>query len=272
MNRTAPDTRFILITRPLSKTLSALLSAALILIPVLPANSAYGRGSRTPASAQRLARSAMPTAAPLVPSITATKTDSFPDPDGDNKAEPGDTITYTVTITNNGTDATNVVFNDTVDPNTTLVPGSVQTQPIASNDSYNVLGNVRIQPNAAAGLLANDCDPDNGGPCNSAGLTASGPSSSANGGDVTVNADGSFSYNPPAGYEGPDSFTYTVTDPTGKTDTATATFTVNEMVWFVDNAAPPGDGRLTSPFNNLASLNGVGDPDESFDVIYILQG
>ncbi len=258
----------------LSVTLSSLLTTALILIPVLPARPALAasdRGRTNPSESVKVAPSAA-LAAPLVPSLTATKTDSFADPDGDGKAEPGDTITYNVTITNNGTDATNVTFTDTVDANTTLVPGSVATQPIASDDSYNVLGNVQIQPNAAGGLLANDCDPDNGGPCSSAGLTASGPSTSAQGGNVTVNADGSFSYNPPAGYEGPDSFTYTVTDPTGKTDTATANFTVNEMVWFVDNAAPAGDGRLTSPFNSLANVSNGSDPDEPFDVIYVLEG
>src|SRR3712207_9568184 len=60
--------------------------------------------------------------APLfaAPNIVATKVDSWDDsltPDG--KAEPGQTITYTVTITNTGdADATGVVFNDTVDPNT----------------------------------------------------------------------------------------------------------------------------------------------------------
>ena len=237
----------------LSVTLSSLLSTALILIPALPVRPAYAasdaRRNHPSESVARLkVAPGAALSAPLVPSLTATKTDSFSDPDGDGKAEPGDTITYTVTVNNNGTDATNVQFTDTVDPNTTLVPGSVATQPIASNDSYGVLGNVRIQPNAASGLLANDCDPDNGGPCGSAGLTASGPSSSAQGGNVSVNGDGSFSYNPPAGYEGPDSFNYSVTDPTGKTDTATATFTVNEMVWFVDNAAPAGgDGRLTAP-------------------------
>src|SRR2546421_3768176 len=57
------------------------------------------------------------------PTITATKTDAWDDtatPDG--KAEPGQTITYTVTISNTGTaDATGVQFNDSVDPNTSLV-------------------------------------------------------------------------------------------------------------------------------------------------------
>jgi uncharacterized repeat protein (TIGR01451 family) len=156
------------------------------------------------------------------PIITATKTDSVP---LSTQLPPGSTITYTVTVSNIGNaPATNVQFNDTIDPNTTFVGGSVTTQPIAVNDSYNVIGNVRIQPNAAQGLLANDCDPDPaGGPCTNAGLMASGPSTTTQGGNLTINGDGSFSYNPAPGFTGTDTVTYTVTDATSKTDTATAT-------------------------------------------------
>src|SRR2546423_6298599 len=191
------------------------------------------------------------------PTITATKTDAWDDtatPDG--KAEPGQTITYTVTISNTGTaDATGVQFNDSVDPNTSLVGGSVNTQPIASDDTYTAVGNVRIQPNAAQGLLANDRDPDTG---NNTGLTASGPTTSTQNGNLTINADGSFSYNPAPGFAGADTFTYTITDAGGKTDTATATIQVGNgtstpgtnVIWFVNPAAPSGgDGRLTNPFN-----------------------
>src|ERR1043165_563595 len=75
------------------------------------------------------------TSAPLAgtPAIVASKVDAWDDsatPDG--KAEPGQTITYTVTIQNTGTgDATGVTFTDSVDTNTTLVGGSVQAQPLA---------------------------------------------------------------------------------------------------------------------------------------------
>ncbi len=59
------------------------------------------------------------------PIITATKTDALAvggDNDGDGQADPGDTLEYTVIITNSGiTSATNVVFSDTIDSNTTLV-------------------------------------------------------------------------------------------------------------------------------------------------------
>src|SRR6185295_8639247 len=104
---------------------------------------------------------------PLAPpsgSITATKSDNRNPGTDPTLASPGDTITYTVTITNTGgAPATGVTFTDTVDPNTTLVGGSTTTQPVAAADTYNVIGNVRIQPNAAAGVLANDCDPDPAG-------------------------------------------------------------------------------------------------------------
>ena len=102
---------------------------------------------------------------------------------------PGETITYTATIqnTNPTDDATSVVFSNdlTANPNLTLVPGSVATQPIARNDTYSVLGNVRIDVPAASGLFANDVDPDTG---NSTGLTVTtAPSTSVRGGDVVIN-------------------------------------------------------------------------------------
>jgi len=61
--------------------------------------------------------------------ITATKADSLLiDNDGDGVADPGDTLRYTVVISNTGTTgATSVVFADTPDANTTLAVGSVTT-------------------------------------------------------------------------------------------------------------------------------------------------
>ena len=93
--------------------------------------------------------------------VTATKVDSlFTDVDGDTNADPGDVLQYVVTIGVTGSPATGMMFNDTIDPNTTLVPGSINTSPLAINDSYSCIGNVSILPNAAQGLLANDTDAD----------------------------------------------------------------------------------------------------------------
>ncbi|HEV2706673.1 MAG TPA: Ig-like domain-containing protein, partial [Pyrinomonadaceae bacterium] len=215
------------------------------------------------------------------PVITATKVDSFSDPDNDGKATPGQVITYDVTITNGGDQpATGVVFNDTPGANTTLVPGSVNTQPIARDDAYNVVGNVRIQvPDGANDLLANDRDPDTG---TSTGLTiTSAPTTTTQGGNLNINtSDGSFTYNPPVGFTGSDTFTYTVTDGAGKTDTATVTLTVAGMIFFVNASSPAGgDGRLTSPFNCLVGTDTGAQTcfsnsthDEAGDNIFLFSG
>lgn len=64
-----------------------------------------------------------------VPDVSATKSVVLSDDaDASGGASPGDTLTYTVTITNSGTgDATSVSLTDTPDANTTLVAGSVTT-------------------------------------------------------------------------------------------------------------------------------------------------
>ncbi|MCA1613574.1 MAG: cadherin-like domain-containing protein, partial [Acidobacteria bacterium] len=217
-------------------------------------------------------------AAPLaVGPITATKTDNRT---AAQPVGPTDTINYTVTITNTGTDAANgVVLNDTIDPNTTLVPASIVSTPVANPDTYNVIGNVIIRPNAAQGLLVNDSNPDNG---NNTGITASGPTSSGQGGNVTVNSDGSFTYNPAPGFTGTDTFTYTVTTTaTGKTDTGTVTLLVgngtdtpgDRVIWFINNsnAAAGRDGRITNPFNSIAEFNTLA-ADQVGDIIFIYTG
>src|SRR6185436_5625324 len=195
----------------------------------------------------RASRQPYSLASALAPSVSATKTDAlFTDVDGDLQADPGDTLKYTVNINASGDDATGVTFTDTVDPNTAFVPGSLRATPVAVNDTYTATGNIRISV-AAPGVLGNDFV---GIP--SATITGA-PSTTANGGDLTVNADGSFTYNPPAGFEGADTFTYTLTNSEGS-NSATVTINVSGMIWFIDNTAScPCDGRLTNPFNSLSS-------------------
>jgi hypothetical protein len=214
-------------------------------------------------------------ASPFAPTVSATKTDALvTDVDGDFLADPGDTLKYTVNINNGGPDAaTGVTFTDTVDPNTNFVPGSLTATPVAVDDSYSALGNVRISV-PAPGVLGNDF----------AGVPAAtitgAPSSfsSTNGGDVTLNANGSFTYNPPAGFEGTDTFTYTLMNGTGS-NSATVTITVSGMIWFINNN--PGacvsscDGRLTSPFTTLAGFaavnNGVGNHPAANDNVFLYE-
>jgi hypothetical protein len=160
-----------------------------------------------------------PQAQPSAANIAATKNDTLLiDSDGDGKADPGDTLRYTVVVSNTGTaDATGLVISDTLDPNTALVAGSARVSPLAFADSYSTLRDTPLTI-AAPGLLTNDT----GTPAPTV-TPSSGPTTA--GGTVTVNANGSFSYTPKAGYTGTDSFSYTATN-TGGSDTVSVSLLV----------------------------------------------
>ncbi|MCA1816957.1 MAG: Ig-like domain-containing protein [Acidobacteria bacterium] len=176
--------------------------------------------------------------------IQASKTDSFADPDGDGKAEPGATITYDVNVSNTGAaDATGVAFNDTIDPNTTLVPGSLRVSPLAFADSYNTAKDTALSV-PAPGVLANDT----GTPAPTAQPIAGG--ATAHGGSVTLNADGSFNYTPPAGFQGADTFTYTATNGLSPNDAATVTINVDDGP-FVTTTSPTNGATNVAQTSNI---------------------
>ena len=201
----------------------------------------------------------------LAPSVSALKTVAQIGTDnGTAGPTPGDVLEYTITVTNASTvdDATAVKFTDTIDPNTTLVPGSVKTAPIAVNDFYSTVGNVSISV-PANGLLANDVNLDGDA------ITVSGIDviSTDTKGTVTYLADGSFTFNPNPGFTGTTTFKYTVTDGTFSS-TGTVSITVTGLIWFVNaSAASGGDGRLNSPYNNMNAFN-ASSLDDSSDVIF----
>jgi uncharacterized repeat protein (TIGR01451 family) len=207
--------------------------------------------------------------APMVaPTVTANKTHSPAGP-----FHLGDTITYSVTISDTGADATGVVFTDMPDPNTTLVAGSVMASPLAVDDSYACTGNLSIAVPAGSGVLANDYLGLN--PV--ATITAS-DTTSANSGTVAVAADGSFTYEPAAGFRGADTFTYTLSNSTGSS-VGTVTINVSNMVWFINNAstcASNCNGRFSHPFTTLAAFQAINDGAtnhaKSGDAIFIYQG
>jgi len=95
-----------------------------------------------------------------------------------------------------------------------LVP--LNHPPVANADSDNGTQNTPVTI-AAPGVLANDTDAD-GDPLTAVLVT------SAMHGTLALNADGSFSYTPAAGFSGADSFTYKAND--GKDDSAVATVTI----------------------------------------------
>ncbi|WP_154223472.1 Ig-like domain-containing protein [Marinicella rhabdoformis] len=144
----------------------------------------------------------------------------------------------------------------------TLPVTSSNTAPTGVNDAYNVTGNVGIDVPAGSGVTSNDTDPE----LDTLTVTAF-DAASAQGGTVSVNANGSFTYDPPAGYTGADNFSYTLSDG-ALTDTATVNLTVANKIWFIDNSAAAGDGRLISPFNSIGSFNSSAN-DAAGDVIHI---
>jgi uncharacterized repeat protein (TIGR01451 family) len=179
--------------------------------------------------------------------VSATKTDSFPDPNADGKAEPGDTITYDVNVSNSGAaDATGVSFTDTIDSNTTLVAGSLKVSPLAFADTYNAMKDTSLNI-SAPGVLTNDT----GTPAPTAQPIAAGTTTA--GGSVTLNADGSFSYTPPTGFTGADSFTYTATNGLSPDDAATVTINVDEGP-AVTTTSPTG-GAINVAQNSNITVN-----------------
>ncbi len=205
---------------------------------------------------------------PLVPMLSATKTGvQLNDPQGANGViNPGDSIRYTVTINNTGPDpATNVNMSDTIDAHTTFIGGSLIASPIAVNDSYDCIGNVGISVPGASGVFSNDLNPNGSGAFS---ITASNLAGLQ--GTLSLNTStGGFDFNPNPGFEGMTSFSYTLSNGTGFTDTATVTINVTGMIWFVDNnAGSNGDGRLATPFSTLANFN-AGAADDPGDNIFL---
>lgn len=210
------------------------------------------------------------------PTVDATKRDTLVvDNDLDNQADPGDTLEYDVRIDNlGGSVAGSVTFADPLDPNLTLVPGSINVSPLALDDTYQAIGHVTLNvTNPTLGIFANDSE-FLGGTFALTSPAPGVPTPTTGGGTVTVAADGTFGYAPPVGFAGPtDSFSYTITDAGGLTGTASVTFTIAGLVWFIDrDAAPGGTGTQASPFDAIADVNGAGgagDPDAPNHVIYL---
>lgn len=211
---------------------------------------------------------APPLNAPLIDvsqTITTTKTDDLAkDANGNSLADPGDVLTYTVVITNDsGVAVTNVLFSDTLDLNTVL-SGTVKSTPLALPDAYDVVGNTAIVISATNGVLSGnassygpDFDPD-GGVVTATAVTND---TTDQGGTITILNSGAFTYTPQVAFSGTDTYTYAISDDEGETNSDTITFTVSDMIWWVDNsAAVNGNGRSSSPFNAVpASVGGSGD-------------
>jgi hypothetical protein len=181
----------------------------------------------------------------------------------------------------------------------------VNDNPVADNETLTVaagnsaVGNTRLgvgtspaQPSksiartGATDVLVGDTDVDGPGPLTvvSAGSNPAADNGlTADGGTVTIAANGDFTYTPAANDPGctdtSDSFDYVVSDQypgTPGTDIGTVTIQVADCVWYVDSSvAGPGTGTSSDPFKALSGVNGAGgagDADGAGDTVMILDG
>ncbi len=201
-----------------------------------------------------------------VPSPTATPIAAGVTPHGTVTLSANGSFAYTPTTNYFGPDTFSYTATNTVGSNSAIAALTIPPPaPVANNDAATASGNIQISA-AAPGVLGNDV---------LYGATITGSSTtSAQGGNVTVSADGSYTYNPPAGYEGSDSFTYIVTNTTAS-DTGTVNITITGMIWFINNNAAAGNGRLTTPFNTLEAFrlvnNGTGNNPAANDNIFVYE-
>jgi hypothetical protein len=150
------------------------------------------------------------------PTITATLKDSLSN-DVNNNQMPneGDGLRYKTVIKNSGTgNATGVNLSQPAPTNTTLVTGSVKTSPLARVDSFSTAYNTALNTGAAT-VLSNDFGMPaptvkSFGPTATPATVANGTNSAAtnNGGTVTMNANGTFTYTPATNFAGYDRFAY----------------------------------------------------------------
>jgi Calx-beta domain/Domain of unknown function DUF11/Bacterial Ig domain/Domain of unknown function (DUF4214) len=279
---------FLMIMMPLATLAASMRSSA---PSTLPASAAKPQPVQTenetkPVQAETKSESQHPSSTSFfnffmpVGTVTATLTDSFPDPNGDGLADKGETITYTATI-NNGTASpvTSVEFQDTPDANTTLVGGSINVSPLAADDSYDTVANTLLEVGVAASgnPAVRVTDPtkdsvfDNDKEFLGDTFTFDTITVNPTKGTLTFNSDGTFSYQPNANQTGTDTFTYRIKDSQGLTDTATVTININATkVWYVkNNVAGPGTGTSSDPFKSLASASAA---SAAGDTIYISNG
>jgi VCBS repeat-containing protein len=130
----------------------------------------------------------------------------------DTDFEGTDTFTYRA---NDGSATSNVAT-------VTLTVVAGNEAPVAADDDYTVDANTTLDV-PAPGVLANDTDPEGDD------LTAVLVQGTANG-TLTLNADGSFSYEPNAGFSGADSFTYQASDGVELSNVATVSITVSAVI------------------------------------------
>jgi large repetitive protein len=179
---------------------------------------------------------------------------------GSTPGEPTGTYIVPVTATDShgATTTTYVTFSFV-----NLPPAAVDDAAGVGEDTASVVGNVITGPTTGDADTAPDSDPLTVTFADQAGnpITIGAPFTVAGGGTLTLNADGSYTFNPGTAYNGLDTgdtatetITYTVSDGQGGTDTAMLVITINGA-----NDAPV----IVDPANPGTPSNPIPTPDPS---------
>src|SRR5215471_18318196 len=191
--------------------------------------------------------------APPVGAVTASLTATLTpgaggDVDGDGKADPGDTIAYSLTISNtSGAGAAGLQLSNPLDSHTTLVNGTLNSTPVAFDQS------VTTDEDTGVSITIQGQDPDGSnltfnnivGPTHGTLGAFSAPACTGAG-----VCSSSATYTPAANYNGPDSFTFKANDGTANSnENGNVSITVNSV-----NDAP----TFTVPGNPAATNEAAG--------------
>ena len=137
-------------------------------------------------------------------------------------------LTYTPNPNFNGSDSFTFKVNDSagdsVPATVSIMVSSVNDPPMANDDTATTQEDT---PVVTIDVLANDTDVDNVGRYLYLDTFSLTTVSQGTNGSVTINSDSTLSYSPQANFYGSDTFTYTISDNKGLTDTAKVNVTVN---------------------------------------------
>jgi hypothetical protein len=159
----------------------------------------------------------------------------------------GPNIPFVVPVAN-----TTVTFSYVAATHVLTVSVADPGAPIAVDDTYQTaIGTPLVVP--AAGVLSNDTDPDAQPLVVATPRPVSGPAN----GSVTLNADGSFTYVPNAGFAGTDSFSYRASDGTLSSNDATVTIVVDANGVFDDLYALIAQTRVQGTNPKPSTVRGV---------------
>jgi large repetitive protein len=178
--------------------------------------------------------------------------------------------TYEVTITESGTHSISIVYWDQAGESQLKVEISDdggETYSVLTGNSLSSIDDALVTNEdtpltiAASTLLGNDTDED--------GDTLSIISvQGATNGTVTLNDDGTITFTPEANYNGEATFTYTISDGNGGTDTATVTLYVNA----INDAPVAADDAFKTDEDTALTMDVLGnDTDEDNDTLSVTE-